>query len=815
VVEVAAAGTHGFTAELTSFVGREEEIAAVAGLLERARLVTVAGPGGVGKTRLAAEVARRVADRFADGVWLAELAGVHDPALVPAAVASALDVQLTSGAAPVGSLASLLARRQLLLVLDNCEHLRPVLADLCGSLLRAADDVWVLATSREPLGVGGESRYRLGPLPLPASGADAGVGFGAGAGTIAGSAAMTLFADRAQMADSAFRLDSSTSAAVARLVTRLDGMPLAIELAAARVEALGVTQLAGLLDDGFRLLAAADPRVADRHRTLAATAEWSYQLLGERERHVFRMLAVLPGSFTLEAARAVAGPGAEDSVLRLVDCSLLAPPRAGVDGRARYLMLQTLRSFASDRLAPDERELVAASAGLAHYALSVAEQAAAALNSSAGELAAARWLDAEDATMHQTLVWALEHDAAVALRLAVALTPWWSLRGRYTAGGELLSAACRSVPEGSPQWCTVQVCLGRLTTGTDETVALGHYTAARDALADGPPTPTLADALAGRANCLLNLDRTPEAAGEARRALELARELRYPAGEVRAMWWLGSSAYYAGDHTGCLAWWLKAQRMDPARVPGSLVRRSTLFLAVALAENGELADAHAHCERALSLARQAGALFDEADVLMSLASVSLLMGRLPEARAYLCEAMELASRIGNDLFVFDCLDLTGHLCAQTRRYAEALTVWAADAALRQDGGITLPAPEAQRREEPLRQAREALGVDRARAAQTRGEVMTMSLAADYAALLIASEVHATAEDSGSQPAQPLSTRERELVTLVAQGRTNAEIAKQLYISVRTVGSHLDRIRDKTGCRRRADLTRLALQAGLV
>ncbi len=802
MTKVAAAGTHGFAAALTSFVGREEEIAAVARLLERARLVTVAGPGGVGKTRLAAEVATGVSARFADGVWLAELAEVRDPALVPAAVAAALDVPLAPGLPPAESLASLLARRQLLLVLDNCEHLRPAVAGLCGTLLQAADDVRVLATSREPLGVAGESRYRLGPLPLPASGAD----------DQAGSAAVTLFADRARMADSAFRLDSPATATVAGLVARLDGMPLAIELAAARVEALGVTQLAGLLDDGFRLLAAADPRVTGRHRTLAATAEWSYRLLSEPERRVFRMLAVLPGPFTLEAARAVAGQDAEQAVLHLVDCSLLAPPRAGGDGRSRYLMLQTLRGFAYERLALDEHELAAASAGLAGHALGVAEQAVAGLNSSVAELGAARWLDAEDATVYQALAWALEHDPAVALRLAVALTPWWSLRGRYASGCQLLSAACRSVPEGSPQWGTAQVCLGRLATGTDEAAALGHYTAARDALVGGPPTPALADALAGRANCLLNLDRISEVAGEARRALELARELGYPAGEVRAMWWLGASAYYTGDRAACLDWWLKALRISPARIPGSLVRRSTLFVAVALAGNGQLADAEAHSTRALTLARQAGALFDEADALMSLANVSLLMGQLPEAKAHLSDAIELISRIGNDLFVFDCLDLTGHLCAQTRRYAEALTVWAADAALRQDGGITLPAPEAQRRQEPLRQARETLGAEKAQKAQARGAVMTMSLAAEYAALLVATEMPETAEQPGSQP---LSTREKELVTLVAQGHTNAQIARQLYISVRTVGSHLDRIRDKTGCRRRTDLTRLALQTGLV
>ncbi|HZI75361.1 MAG TPA: NB-ARC domain-containing protein, partial [Gemmatimonadales bacterium] len=216
---------------MTSFIGRSGPVNEVAGLLDRYRLVTVTGPGGAGKTRLASEVAHLVADRFADGVWLAELAAVRDPTLVVAEVAAALGVRDLPPAPLTEVLVRVLARRQLLLVLDNCEHVIDAAARLCARLLPAADDLRVLATSREALRVAGEVRYRLRPLTLPEPDdlADA-----------AESEAVQLFADRAQRADTRFELDRETQPMVARLVARLDGMPLAIELAAARVEALGV-----------------------------------------------------------------------------------------------------------------------------------------------------------------------------------------------------------------------------------------------------------------------------------------------------------------------------------------------------------------------------------------------------------------------------------------------------------------------------------------------------------------------------------------------------------------------------------------------
>ena len=308
---------HGLPAALTSFIGRDEPVREVAGLLEEHRLATVTGPGGSGKTRLAGEVAKQVAGRFADGAWLVELATVHDAGQVPGVVAAALGVREQPGLPVAEAVARVLSRQQLLLVLDNCEHVIGAAAQLCAGLLAACDDVRVLATSREPLAVAGEARYRLGPLTLPATG-DAADG---------ACEAMALFGDRARRADAHFVLDGQSGPAAAKIVARLDGMPLAIELAAARVEGLGVTGLLDRLDDRFALLTGADRLAPDRQRSLAATVEWSYQLLDEQERRAFRRLSVFPGPFTLEAAEAVAGEDAEGAVMRLVDCSLVNPPR--------------------------------------------------------------------------------------------------------------------------------------------------------------------------------------------------------------------------------------------------------------------------------------------------------------------------------------------------------------------------------------------------------------------------------------------------------------------------------------------------------
>jgi predicted ATPase/DNA-binding CsgD family transcriptional regulator len=794
---------------LTTFVGRTEAVQEVAGLLQGSRLVTVTGPGGVGKTRLAIEVARQQAGRFADGACLVELAAVSEPALVPATVAAALGIPQAPDLSATESLAATLHRLQVLLVLDNCEHLIPAVADLCELLLPVADDARFLATSQEPLRAGGETRYRLAPLSVPRPGEQA---------EAAESEAVRLFTDRARRVDPHFDLDPESAAAVARVVARLDGMPLAIELAAARVEALGLTQLLNRLDDRFALLATGDRRASARQRSLAATVDWSYQLLDGEEQQVFRRLSVIPGPFTLEASAAVAGPGAESAVLHLVDCSLLSPPRVGRDGRPRYLMLETLRAYGAGRLA-EAGEQRAAAARLAEHALALATQAAAELQTSAGELAAARWLDAEDATTQQALAWALEHDPGLALRLAVALASWWVTRGRVTAGYPLLLAAAEGAPRaGEAQraddaWAAAQYWLGYFANlAGDFLGALKHYALAISAVADDPRSPVLADATSGRANCLLNLRRNAEAAEEAERALDLARDSGYPAGEARALLTLSIAAQYAGDEPKALDWARQATRIDPRAIPGRLARQCNDTLADILVDVGDLAAAEDTCVTELDRARQAGDLISQSFCLDLLAELDQRAGRIAEAGAHLRESLEIATRIGNRLRLIDCLNNCGHLCAATGRPADAVTIWAAFVTcLKEIGMSDLPAAQ-ERRREPLRAAQQALGPDRTDAAEKRGREMTLATAAELATLLAGTDARApeVVPDLGK-----LSARERELVILVAQGRTDAEIAGQLHLTVRTVRSRVDRIRAKAGCPRRADLIRLALQAGLV
>ena len=803
---------HDFPAALTSFVGRAAVVDEISGHLGQYRLVTLSGPGGAGKTRLAGEVARQVAGRFADGVWLAELAAVRDPAQVAAAVAAALGVRDLPLVAAADAVAHALARRQLLLVLDNCEHVIGAAAELCGRLLLGADDVRVLATSREPLRIAGEARYRLAPLTLPDPDSPADPD---------GSEAVALFADRARRADASFALDGETAPVVARLVARLDGMPLAIELAAARVEALGVAQLLDRIDDRFTLLEEGDRLAASRQRSLGATVEWSYRLLDERERRVFRAVSVFPGPFTLEGAEAVAGAGSGPAVLHLVDCSLLVPPRAGPDGRSRYVMLETLRAYAAGLLAgAGEGEAVAGA--LAGYALRVAEDAMSGLTPGTGEVAAARWLDAEDATMHRVLDWALEHnaalshDAAVAPRLAAALAWWWQIRGRLAGQVPLLRAAVDRAAAGSDAWCAGHTWLGRaLLDSADPAGALRHFTAVRDAIGDRGPFPLLARCLSDRSATLLGMGRIAEAAGDARRSLALARDGDHPAAEALALAVLSLVACVGGDRVGAVQLARQAERIS-AGLHGPTARVCGHTLTTVLIEVGDLAAAERTCAAGLAGARDAGDVWSLGNLLEKMVVLDLASGRYAAAALHLREALQTALRTGVRRKVIEDLDCCGYLCAWTGRSAEAVTVWAAVVAPEREGFSAPLHPDLPegwfQRQEPLREARQALGPAQTQAAEERGKAMSLATAAEYVLMLTAAGPQPPAGEPGLEA---LSPRERELVILVARGHTDAQIAGQLHISVRTVSSHLDRIRDKTGCRRRADLTRLALSGGLV
>jgi predicted ATPase/DNA-binding CsgD family transcriptional regulator len=794
----AAGDVRGFPAALTSFIGRDGPLREVAELLERCRLVTVTGPGGSGKTRLAGQVAGRLAGRFADGAWLVELAPVQDAAQVAGVVAAALGIREQPGIPVAEVLARVLSRQQLLLVLDNCEHVIGAAAALCAGLLAAADDLRVLATSREPLAVAGEARYRLGPLSLPGS---------AGPADAVGSEAVALFADRARSADPRFALDEQTAAGAARLVTRLDGMPLAIELAAARVESLGVGQLLDRLDDRFTLLAGGDRLAAPRQRSLAATVEWSYQLLDEQEQRVFRALSVFPAGFTLAAAEAVAGETAGPSVLHLVDCSLLVPPRSGADGRARYSMLETLRGYGA-RLLAGAGEQDAAAAALAKYAVRVAEQAAAGMTTITGEPSAARWLDAEDATMAHVLAWAVEHDQDLAARVVTALGLWWTVRGRLAGQGPLLRELAGRAEPGSEGWCAAQFWLAHTALdAADLPQSLKRCAAVVNLIEDQEPSRILADCLHLQSVTLSNMGRVPEAAGCAGRALALACELDYPFAQAQATSALAIAVSYAGDPDDAVQLARQAGQIPGVPRPSARVYGSQL--AAFLAEAGDLAAAEQACAATLTQARDAGDLYALGMVLPVMADLEMQAGRLGDVTALLREAAQLSLRTGVWFAALNVLDSCAYLCAATGRHAEAITAWGAYVALVHHD---LP-DEAQRREEPLRTARQALGSEQAQAAEQRGAVMSLATAAEYS--LVLTEHPGPRQAPAAPGLADLSARERQLVTLVAQGCTDAQIASELYISIRTVRSHLDRIRDKTGCRRRADLTRLALTTGLV
>jgi predicted ATPase/DNA-binding CsgD family transcriptional regulator len=813
-----AGRSHGLTSVRTSFVGRSDAVAKVGGLLDGYRLVTVTGPGGVGKTRLAGEVLRQVTDRFADGVAVVELAAVSEPALVPAAVAAALDVRQAAGMSIVDALAGRLSRQQLLLVLDNCEHVLDAAAELCEALLVSADDLKILATSREPLGLADEARYRLAPLTLP------------GADAPQGAEAVRLFVDRARQVDPDFAVEGDESVMLARLVRRLDGLPLAIELAAARVEALGLAQLAGRLEDRSGLLVSASRAAAARQRSLEATVEWSYQLLSQAERQVFRRLAVISGPFTLDAAEAVAGSGAGQAVLRLVDCSLLVPPVTGPDGRSRYLMLQTLRGYGLDQLREAGEEHDAAAA-LAAYALGVSERAAAEMAVRGGEKPAALWLDAEDAMVHQGLAWALEHDPPAALRLAAALAQWWMVRGLWIHGIGLLQRAVDQTGPDQSGWYSANLWLGRLAGRTSDSSAISHFTTVVDALTGGPPSAELVPSLVGRSSVLRNLGTTAaleQATTDANAALTLARQMGDATGEAMALVQLSVIATYADDPGQALERARQAQRIDRASMPEWCARIAEFTLSSALVDSGHLEGTPELLAERLAHARAAGDPRDQAEAHYLLALVARQTGRLPDARPHLRQAAELATYTNYRMRLIETVEEAGYWCAANGQYDAAVTLWAVrDAQFQADGLTDMPAEE-RAREQPWRDASQALDTLQLRAARERGAAMTLAAATQYAIMMTGERTPDPAAAPGPVPAPgpgpvpapgpgpaKLSSRERELVALVARGQTDAQIAGQLFISVSTVRSHLDRIRDKSGCRRRADLTRLALTEGII
>jgi predicted ATPase/class 3 adenylate cyclase len=411
--------------QVTSFIGREHELTELARLLAKNRLLTLQGSGGIGKTRLSFQVAVDHMDEFPDGVWLVELAALNDARLVPQAVASVLGVKEEAGHPVVEALVKYVGDRRLLIILDNCEHLVQACAELASQLLQAGRHLKILASSREPLHVRGETIFPLPPLPVP----DPQLSFKRQA--LEQYAAARLFIERAVAAQPAFHVSEANAMAVASICQRLDGIPLALELAAARVRALPVEQIAARLSDRFRLLTGGDRTALPRQQTLRALIDWSYDLLTGRERVLFRRLAVFAGGFTLEAAEVVgAGSDVDGNEALLLLTNLVEKSLVVLDPNSgRYRLLETVRQYAQERLAESE-EADSVRTRHAGFYLTFAEMAMPELFGPQQGAWLAR-LDFERENMLAAHAWydRAEDAAALGLRLVHAMKPFLMNRG--------------------------------------------------------------------------------------------------------------------------------------------------------------------------------------------------------------------------------------------------------------------------------------------------------------------------------------------------------------------------------------------------
>jgi len=437
---------HNVPRPLTSFIGREDELRDLAPLLAERPLLTLVGAGGVGKTRLAHELALQHVNRYADGCWLVELAGLTDPALVPDAVAAAVGLRDFHTRNATSTLTDYLHSKHVLLILDNCEHLVAKCAELVAHLLRTCPQLHVLATSREALGIAGETTWRVMPLELPDPHDREQITY---------TAALRLFVERARAANNAFTLTSDNAAAIARICISVDGIPLALELAAARTRLLSVEQLAERLEHDGRILGDATRAGPERHRTISATIDWSHDLLGEKEQILLRRLAVFACGWTLDMTEAVcSGDGIDrDDVLdllgQLVDKSIVLVDAR--DGAARYRLLEPIRQYAAERLeASGEADAYRERQATALLTLA---QTADVGHAGPDEISTLDYFEAEHDNVRAALSWSLGHGhAEAALKAAAALFRFWERRGHFKEGCAWLEQALEQTTDAPARY---------------------------------------------------------------------------------------------------------------------------------------------------------------------------------------------------------------------------------------------------------------------------------------------------------------------------------------------------------------------------
>lgn len=707
--------------QVTSFIGRERELAQVRELLGRARLLSLVGPGGIGKTRLSLQVGADLSDAFPDGIWFVEFAAIVDPALVPKVVAQVLGLQEDADTPVTQALCAHLASRRTLVILDNCEHLLHACAVLADALLRSAPDIRILASSREPLNIAGEQAYPMPALELP----DAASSPEEAARSDAG----RLFAERARSRQPMFTLTDRNVKAVAQICMRLDGIPLALELAAARVGVLPVETIAERLNDRFRLLTGGNRASLPRQQTLRALIDWSYDLLDERERTLFARLSVFAGGWTLAAAERI---GADDKLApelvldllaALAQKSLVAPG----DGGARFRMLETIRDYARDRL-QETNDQAAVRARHCECFVALAEEAEPHLEGGPEQPAWLARLELEHDNLRAALAKSLEDqgDVESGLRLCGALYRFWAHRGHAHEGRE---------------WCAAA--LARSAARPDTT---SHLKALH---ASGTLAWRLGDIMAARS--------------QLQEALELSRHLGDRLREGRILNNLGGVAIHQADNHAAQSFLEQAVAIHRAMGNRAMEARVLNNVAALAINRGRFAEADAPLERALASSRELGNCMEEATALSHLGflaqergefgraqslhehalatarafgvrefeveeirhlgEVALAMGDRKTARERFRNALATATEIGNQHEIVQCLEAVTALLVETARHEQAAQLCGAADALRAIIATPRSRSVQEKHASTLARCREALGDEAARAAFADGRAL--------------------------------------------------------------------------------------------
>ncbi|HKX19504.1 MAG TPA: tetratricopeptide repeat protein [bacterium] len=649
-VDFRATGRTNLPLQLTSFVGRVRELAELRNSLIDARQLTLTGAGGVGKTRLALEVAARLLQDFPDGVWLADLSVVADPALVPQAVAGVVTVREESGRPVSAALGDYFLAKHALLLLDNCEHVAAACAQLAEQLLRRCPDLHVLTTSREVLGMQGELVHRVSSLSAPDTRRPCPIG------ELREFEAVRLFVDRAALSRPGFELTEDNAPMVGLICAHLDGIPLAIELAAARLNSLPVDAIAARLDSRFRLLSGGTRTALSRHQTLRAAMEWSYDLLSDPQRRLLCALSVFAGGFTLEAAQALGASDQADEMEvlellgRLVDKSMVQLETPA--GSARYRLLETVRDFARVKLA-ESGEADAARRRHAAFFLRLAERAEPELRGPRQ----ASWLDrleAEHDNFWAALEWSLgQQTDDTGLRLAVALAGYWHGRGYLTEGREWLERALRVGSEAGAVYAKALEAAARLAFAQD----------------DFEPTVTI---------------------------LEKAVPLARAGGDVQALMlslaWLGHAVWHRGDRSRSAALCAESLALSRSAAPGWATAVALAEVATVVQHEGERERAIPLLEESLVVFRAAGDSAGIARCLQWLGVEAANQGDYARAAALMQEALELQRHLGRKPAVAASLVRLGRIALLRGHPDEAIRLLKAGVALSEELGKTWDSP---------------------------------------------------------------------------------------------------------------------------